>query len=201
VHKRQRAEARQRDLAPKPEAPKPEARAAKKQFTDLSVKNLRPGATAREVPDGRDGLYCIVQASGHKSWAVRYIFKGKQVKYTIGSYPDVSLADARIAAIEAREQAKSGDDPHAAKKAAKIAEAEAKADTVVAVCESFLALKAKKLRSVDHQRSMRDAHREGQAQRNRQAAGPHRGEDRCALCRHDPGDPAEDVQLVRAPQR
>jgi integrase len=154
VHKRQRAEARQRDLAPKPEAPKPEARAAKKQFTDLSVKNLRPGATAREVPDGRDGLYCIVQASGHKSWAVRYIFKGKQVKYTIGSYPDVSLADARIAAIEAREQAKSGDDPHAAKKAAKIAEAEAKADTVVAVCESFLALKAKKLRSVDHQRSM-----------------------------------------------
>ena len=127
---------------------------SKKHLTDFAVKNLRPGLRTREVPDGRDGLYCIVQPSGHKSWAVRYIFGGKQIKLTLGTYPAVTLAEARKAAIDAREMAKKGTDPNAAKKAEKIRADAAKADTVVAVCERFLELKGAKLRSVGHQRSM-----------------------------------------------
>ena len=36
-----------------------------KGFTDISVLNLKPGVTRREIPDGGcAGLYAIIQPSG-----------------------------------------------------------------------------------------------------------------------------------------
>src|SRR5262249_31100140 len=104
-----------------------------KKLTDLKVKNLRPGPTAREVPDGGSGLYCVIQPSGHKSWAVRYRINGKPAKYTFDTA--MTLAEARKAAIDVREQVKLGHDPKAARRAAKVNAAVAEADTVAAICE------------------------------------------------------------------
>jgi Arm DNA-binding domain len=78
-------------------------------LTDLAVKNMRSGPTTREIPDGRDGLYLIVQPSGHKAWAVRYLSRGRQVKLGLGRYPARTLAEARIRAIAARERAKNAE--------------------------------------------------------------------------------------------
>jgi hypothetical protein len=40
-----------------------------KALTDIGVRNLKPKAARREVPDtGQRGLYCIVQPSGAKSF-------------------------------------------------------------------------------------------------------------------------------------
>ena len=43
------------------------------KLTAVAVKNFRPGKGRREVPDsGCPGLYLIIQASGTKSWALRF---------------------------------------------------------------------------------------------------------------------------------
>src|SRR5262245_59632943 len=83
------------------------------KLTALNIENWKPSSERQEVLD-RDGLYFIVQPSGVKSWALRYRRKGdgKAVKHTIGSYPMLSLMDARSKAIELRAAIERGADPH-----------------------------------------------------------------------------------------
>ena len=83
------------------------------KLTALNVGTWKPSTTRQEILD-RDGLYFIVQPSGVKSWALRYRRKsdGKAVKHTLGSYPMLSLKDARSKATELRVQIERGADPH-----------------------------------------------------------------------------------------
>ena len=111
-----------------------------KPLTQFTIDNLKPAAARREVPDGRvGGLYLIVQPSGARSWAARYRFDGRQKKHTLGPYPALDLATARRRALEALGDVAGGNDPAAAKKAAKEArKAEQSADDRVAnVAKSF----------------------------------------------------------------
>jgi integrase len=86
------------------------------KLTAQSVENWKRAAYRQEVLD-RGGLYLIVQPSGVKSWALRYRRKsdGKSVKHTLGSYPMLSLKDARSKATELRAEIERGADPHGAK--------------------------------------------------------------------------------------
>lgn len=115
--------------------------------TDLKVKNLRPGATRREFPDGRiGGLYFVLQPSGARSWAVRYRTGGKPAKFTIGAYPAIDLATARRLAQKALGEVAEGQDPAANKQAAKAAARESKRDQndlVERVVEQFIERHAK----------------------------------------------------------
>jgi integrase len=80
---------------------------AKGGFTAVAVANAKPardeaGALMRtELPDrGCKGLYLVIQPGGAKSWAVRYRFKGKPRKLTLGP-----------ALVLERGEAEPGDDP------------------------------------------------------------------------------------------
>jgi integrase len=57
-----------------------------KTMTAAAVKNYRPGEGRREIPDGGcPGLYLVIQASGHRSWAMRFRRpNGKPAKLTLG---------------------------------------------------------------------------------------------------------------------
>src|SRR5262249_5006673 len=90
------------------------------KLTSLNVETWKPSAARQEVLD-RDGLYFIVQPSGVKSWALRYRRKtdGKAIKHTIGSYPMLSLKDARSAATALRAEIERGADPHGDKAVAR----------------------------------------------------------------------------------
>jgi integrase len=57
-----------------------------KTLTAAAVKNYRPGEGRREIPDaGSPGLYLVIQASGHRSWAMRFRRpNGKPAKLTLG---------------------------------------------------------------------------------------------------------------------
>ena len=57
-----------------------------KTMTAAAVKNYRPGKGRREIPDGGcPGLYLVIQASGHRSWAMRFRRpNGKPAKLTLG---------------------------------------------------------------------------------------------------------------------
>ncbi len=111
------------------------------KLTTKAVDALKPAQSRREIADDlARGLYLIVQPSGARSWAVRYRIDGRPVKDTIGSYPAVSLADAREQARERLAKIANGVDPRAEREAKRQAEAEAKANTLAAVADDFVRL-------------------------------------------------------------
>ena len=79
-----------------------------------AIDRLKPGSARREIPDaGMPGLYLVLQATGAKSWAVRYRTAGRTRKLTVGPYPRVGLAAARERARHALEAVDEGRDPGA----------------------------------------------------------------------------------------
>ena len=66
-----------------------------------------------------DGLYLLVTDKGHKWWRLKYRFQGKERSLALGTYPEISLAEARQRRDEARKQVAHRIDPGAAKKAMK----------------------------------------------------------------------------------
>lgn len=119
-------------------------------FTAKSIETLKPDPKRRkEVPDpALSGLYLVVQPSGVKSWAVRYRHGGKTRKMTLGKWPILSLADARLAASEAFDAVEHGRDPGREKITAEKARAlDADRDTVDALVTSYASRHLAKLKS------------------------------------------------------
>lgn len=90
-------------------------------LTDTAIKNAkRPPHGKPKLFDG-DGLFLLVpkEPTRNKAWRLKYRFGGQEKLLAIGTYPEVSLADARKAKDAAREQLKAGIDPGAKRKAEK----------------------------------------------------------------------------------
>lgn len=77
------------------------------------VENLTEPGT---YEDG-DGLRLIVKATGRKSWVLRFQLNGKRREMGLGSFPEVSLKAARLAAGDQRKLLAAGADPMAARDA------------------------------------------------------------------------------------
>lgn len=91
------------------------------KLTDTALRHCKATGSAQKLSDGQ-GLYLYVSPSGGKAWRVDYTgFDGKRKTFTIGKYPEISLASARKRNLEIREQFAQGIDPGAHKKAAKAA--------------------------------------------------------------------------------
>lgn len=68
-------------------------------------------------PFGHPGSLGIrVSPQGKKSWLISYRFNAKKKKFTFGTYPDISLKDARIKAATLLKDIDSGVDPNEAKR-------------------------------------------------------------------------------------
>lgn len=78
-----------------------------KQLTALSIKSL---TVKGFYPDG-ENLYLQVSQTGTKSWVFMYELHGKRHKMGLGSYPTVTLKDARDASLKARQLLQQGIDP------------------------------------------------------------------------------------------
>lgn len=76
-------------------------------LTDTAIRNAKPGATPRKLKDG-GWLYLHVMPSGRKSWRMGYRLAGKENTLTLGTYPQMSLADAREARNKARTRIEAG---------------------------------------------------------------------------------------------
>ena len=57
------------------------------------------------------GLHLLVRPTGSKSWQMKYRFRGREKLLTIGRFPEVTLAQARLRAAEAKERLADGVDP------------------------------------------------------------------------------------------
>jgi integrase len=87
-------------------------------LTDAKIRNLKPARKQFKLSDS-EGLLLIVAPSGGKWWRLRYRFDGKEKMLSLGTYPRVSLAQAREKRNEARKQISSGIDPSQARQALK----------------------------------------------------------------------------------
>jgi hypothetical protein len=56
-------------------------------------------------------MYLLVEPSGSRLWRLKYRFAGAERTYAIGSYPEVTLAEAREERDRARGWLKDGKDP------------------------------------------------------------------------------------------
>jgi integrase len=80
---------------------------ASEKLTAMKVSRARdPGL----LNDGR-GLYLRIAAGGTKSWVYRFMISGRAREMGLGSLDDVTLADAREVARDARRLCKQGVDP------------------------------------------------------------------------------------------
>jgi len=63
-------------------------------LTDTALRKAKPIDKAQRLFDG-GGLYLEITPAGGKLWRQKYRFGGKEKRLAHGSYPEVSLADAR----------------------------------------------------------------------------------------------------------
>jgi integrase len=108
-----------------------------KQLSDVQVKNAKAQKKDYKLFDG-GGLYLIVTHSGSKLWRFKYRFDGKGKGFSLGPYPEISLADARTKREEARKQIAHGIDPARVRQAMKQAETQ-EAETFEVIAREWYA--------------------------------------------------------------
>jgi hypothetical protein len=87
-------------------------------LSDQGIKKAKSSDKPRKLSDG-GGLLLEVRPEGGKWWRWRYRFGGKEKMLSLGTYPAVTLADARKRRDEARAMVAAGTDPSEARKAGK----------------------------------------------------------------------------------
>lgn len=106
-------------------------------LTDAVIRAAKPGEKARKLFDG-EGLYLEVAPSGGRWWRLKYRWAGKEKRLSLGTYPDVTLLEARRRRDDARRQLAEGLDPSAERRTAKMAAAAAAAgNTFESVARSW----------------------------------------------------------------
>ena len=84
-------------------------------LTTLKIKAAAPAQRAYKLAD-TGGLFLLVQPSGSKLWRYKFRVNGVEGLHALGSFPEVSLADARDGHAQARKLVAKGIHPGAARK-------------------------------------------------------------------------------------
>jgi integrase len=88
-------------------------------LSDISIRNAKPRPKPYKLADAL-GLFLLVQPSGGKLWRMKYRIDGREKKLGFGTYPEVSLGEARKRREEARELLAAGKDPSREKQKEKV---------------------------------------------------------------------------------
>ena len=106
-------------------------------LTITRLNAFKPKAKPYKVTDGY-GLYIEVTPSGGKLWRFRYRIGNRQKKICLGSFPEISLKDARDLAFGARQKVASGEDPALEKRKQKIRNEYLAANTFETVAREYI---------------------------------------------------------------
>lgn len=107
-------------------------------LTDTTCKNAKcPQDKTRLRLADSGGLYLEVVPTGGKLWRWKYRYGGKEKRLALGSYPAVTLSMARRGRDTARDELRTGLDPVAAKKLAKVAHEAALANNFEVVARAW----------------------------------------------------------------
>jgi hypothetical protein len=104
-------------------------------LTDTAIRSAKPREKTYKLSDEK-GLYLQVAPNASKLWRLKYRFASKEKKLALGSYPEVTLAQARDRQIDARRLLANGVDPSEHKKQVKRAAKVAATGTAAAASAS-----------------------------------------------------------------
>lgn len=107
-------------------------------FSDAQIRAIKPASAPAKFSDG-GGLHLLVTPQGSKLWRLAYRFNGKQKSLALGSYPHVSLADARSRRETVKRLLASGVDPSEQAKREKQEAKAATDNTFAMIADEFLA--------------------------------------------------------------
>lgn len=79
-------------------------------LNDSKIRAAKPLAKSYKITDAQ-GLYLMVTPAGSRLWYFRYRFDGKESRLALGTYPQVTLAEAREKREAARKLLASGLNP------------------------------------------------------------------------------------------
>jgi len=113
-------------------------------LTDTKIKRAKAKEKLYKLFDG-EGLYLEVKPSGVKTFRVKYRFNNKEKTYTIGKYPDVTLAQARRELRKVKSMLSEGIDPVEEKKQKIEEEKFKKASIFKNIANKFFELKSAEL--------------------------------------------------------
>lgn len=105
-------------------------------LTDKTVKAAKPTEKQYKLSDGK-GLYLLVLPAGGKYWHFRTKSGGKDTTISFGTYPEITLAEAREKAQGARKHIAKGFHPVEVRKAEKAAKVDAAATTFEAITRQW----------------------------------------------------------------
>ena len=85
----------------------------KKRIVEQTIKGLKPPATGNRIAWDSEipGFGARITAAGIISFILDYRIFGRQRRYTIGRYPEITATAARIDAGELRAKIRAGHDP------------------------------------------------------------------------------------------
>ncbi|UYZ84338.1 tyrosine-type recombinase/integrase [Entomomonas sp. E2T0] len=113
-------------------------------LTDAVVRQAKPKQKSYTLKDF-DGLYLFIAPNSTKSWHFRYQLKGKGVRISLGTYPELGLRDARILRDEARTLVAKGMDPRQHKKIVQTVDSDTQQVTFAVFAEHWKTFKLRKL--------------------------------------------------------
>ena len=107
------------------------------QLSDAKCRTARAQERPYKLADGH-GLYLLVAKNGSRLWRLDYRFDRKRLTMALGSYPEVSLVEARQARETARKQLRDGLNPMEERKVARLTQQVARANTFGLVADELL---------------------------------------------------------------
>lgn len=111
-------------------------------LTDTAIRTAKPKEKPYKLADG-GGMYLEVTPAGGKWWRLKYRIRGrKETRCSLGTYPEVSLKDAREKREAARKLIADGIDPGKHWKAVKTAKAAESQSTFEVVAREWFAKKS-----------------------------------------------------------
>lgn len=105
-------------------------------LADIAIRNAKPREKPYKMGDGL-GLFLLVTPSGGKLWKLKFRVDGLEKKLALGTYPSVSLGEARKKRDDARKGLAAGTDPALEKRLAKLRRREEVANTFSVIAREF----------------------------------------------------------------
>jgi len=125
------------------------------KLTDKGIKSfIARKVIGSKLADGQ-GLYLLITRAKTASWRIKYRIEGKEKSYTIGTYPQSSLAQARLELKEVKASLNKGRDPVVARRITMAQAAAHSESTFRAVAEEWFAMKEKEWSLTHHTKSKR----------------------------------------------
>lgn len=80
---------------------------SKKTLSDSMIKATKPSSKDLRLFDG-NGLYLLIKPNNSRGWRIDYTINKKRKTLSLGTYPLITLAEARNSAFDVKKMVSNG---------------------------------------------------------------------------------------------